>query len=91
MLASSSCACFQVEKASWSLAKTALCVRAGVPGKSPKEAVVECSVQFQQGTLSVLEIPVLWNDHQEQHQQRRGASQSLRDKLCVPQRAELEK
>jgi hypothetical protein len=36
---------------------------------------------------SVLEMPVPWDDHQEQ--QRREAGLSLGDKLCVLQRAEL--
>lgn len=69
----------------------ALCCRAGVPGKSPKEAIAESSAQLQQGTLSVLEIPVPWNDHQDRQQQWSGGSQSLRDKLCALQRVGLEK
>lgn len=40
---------------------------------------------------SILEMPVPWDNHQEQHQWRTGASQSLKDKLCVLQRMELKK
>ena len=43
------------------------------------------------GDYRTLGMPVLWNDHQEQHELWSGACQSLEDKLYLLQKAELEK
>lgn len=54
----------------------------GVHEESPGEGVGEGAAQLQQGP-SILEIPVPWEDNQEQ-QQWNGASRNL----CVLQREE---
>jgi len=68
----------------------ALWGRAGVLEENPGEGVDGGGAQSQQRT-SILEMPVSWDDHQEQQQQWSGASRSLQDQLCVVQRAESEK
>ena len=40
---------------------------------------------------SISEMPASWDAHHDQQQRWSGASQSLEDRLCVLQRAELEK
>jgi hypothetical protein len=66
----------------------ALSGRARVPEETPGEAIGDSAAH--KGS-KILEMPVPRNDHQDQQQQRSGASRSLEDKLCVLQRAELEK
>lgn len=43
------------------------------------------------GDPNSLEMPVPWDNHQEQQQQWSGAGLSFEDQLCVLQRAEPEK
>ena len=51
----------------------------------------ESAVQLQQGTPEGLEMSIPWDNHQEQWWRWNRVSWSLEDKLCVLQRAELQK
>jgi hypothetical protein len=62
-----------------------------VPEDSPGEAVGERITQLQQGTSATLEMPAPCNDHQEQQRCWSTGSHGLENRLCVLQRAELEK
>lgn len=44
-------------------------LQAGVPEENQLEAIGETAAKVNQRTLAILEMPVLWDDHQEEQQQ----------------------
>lgn len=57
--------------------------RAGVHEEPQGEAVGESAAQLQQWTTEIFQLSVPWDDHQQQQELWRGASQCLDDKPCV--------